>query len=514
MSAGRGPIALLVGLLVAAPPAAAQYALPTDFADELVVAELTEPAGLAFLPDGRALFIERATARVRLIVNGALATVDPVVTVADVDASYGEEGLLGIVVDPGWPARPYVYVQYCVAIPFSRISRFTASGDLGFTGDGAFSLDPGSRYDVIAPPRPAEFHNGGTLRFGPDGMLYSSLGDATACNSQLPGEMLGKILRLDVSGLPPGPGGPAPLALITPGDNPYAASPDPDARLVWHFGLRNPFRIAIDPATGAMVIGDVGGSQREELNYATTPGFNFEWPIYEGNVPGPYQCQTFDSTQFRGPIHEYDHSQGTSVTGSVVYRRPPSAAQPFPPEYEGDILFTDFSSGWIRRLKGAGQAWSLAPAAGQPNPTDWGSGPPYIPDLAVAPDGSLWYVLMGTDNGNGPGAIRRIRYTGTVSVPAAARSAAEFRAPFPSPARGRVTFDIVLARDAPVSLAVHDAGGRRVRVLAEAEPRAAGPHRMEWDGRDGRGRRVPPGVYLARLRVAGEDAERRLVVLE
>src|SRR6185503_9476370 len=127
----------------------------------------------------------RATARVRLVVQGGLAASDPVLTVPSVDASYGEEGLLGIAIDPGWPARPYLYLQYTVAgEPIHRIARFTVAGDLAFAGNGALTIDPATRYDVLTVPRAAEFHNGGTLRFGPDGKLYSSIGDYTVCGAQ------------------------------------------------------------------------------------------------------------------------------------------------------------------------------------------------------------------------------------------------------------------------------------------------------------------------------------------
>jgi glucose/arabinose dehydrogenase len=518
MNRGRGASCALraaplaVAILALAGPAAAQFALPTDFDDELVVAGLDEPVGMAFLPDGRLFVIERASARVRLVVNDVLAAVDPVVIVPDVDASYGEEGLLGIAVDPGWPARPFVYLQYTIAVPHSRIARFTVAGDLDFTGDGSLTIDPASRYDVIEPPRPAEFHNGGTLRFGPDGMLYSSLGDATACNSQLPGELLGKIARLDVSGLPPGPGGPAPLALISPGDNPYASSPDPDARLVWHFGLRNPFRFGFDPETGDMIVGDVGGDQREELNYASLPGRNFQWPIYEGDVPGRYTCVVVDSTVFAGPIVAWDHAEGSAAMGGVLYRRSVSPAQPFPPEYDGDIFYADFYGLWLRRLKRTGGTWSPAPAPGQPNATDWGTGADFIPDWVQGADGMLWYCRLFADFG--PGEIRRIRYVGTVSVPEPVARPVEFGMAYPIPSRGGVTIDFAMADRGPVSLTIHDAAGRRVRTLVSGEARDAGPQRSQWDGHDDAGRRLAPGVYLARLSVAGQTLGRRLVLIE
>jgi hypothetical protein len=283
---------------------------------------------------------------------------------------------------------------------------------------------------------------------------------------------------------------------------------------MWHFGLRNPFRFGFDPETGDMVIGDVGGDRREELNYTSLPGRNFEWPIYEGDVPGPYTCAVVpDSSVFTEPIVVWDHEVGSAGMGGVVYRRPAGAAQPFPPEYDGDIFYADFYGLWLRRLKRTGGTWSPAPAPGQPNGTDWGSGADNISDWLEAPDGTLWYCRLLTGGGN-PGEIRRIRYTGTVSVPTFAPRAVEFRAPFPTPSRGRVTLDYVIPFDAPVSLAIHDAGGRRVRELAAAGPLNAGPHRALWDGRDHRGRRVAPGVYLARLSVAGGRFERRLVLIE
>ena len=512
---GTWRAAVLAALILAfAAPAAAQFALPTDFADDLVLGGFAQSVGMAFLPDGRLLVIERVTGKVRLIVNGALSPADPVVTVPDVDASYGEEGLLGVAVDPGWPGRPYVYVQYTVAsTQVIRIARFTAAGDLGFTGNGAITIDPATRYDVIGDaPHAAQFHNGGTLRFGPDGMLYSSLGDYSLCGAQTLGDLLGEILRLDVSGLPPGPGGPAPRALITPPDNPYVGHADPEARLIWQWGLRNPFRFGIDPQTGAMVIGDVGGSEREEVSYAAAPGLNFQWPIYEGEVPGPLTCSGVDSTLFRGPIYTYDHNEGAAVIGGVIYRRPGAAPNQFPPEYDGDIFFADFYGTWLRRLKRTGSTWSLAPAPGQPSPTDWGSGSDFVSDWLVGPDGSLWYCRMLSSAG--PGEIRRIRYTGTVDAPVPTASAIEFRAPFPSPSRGAVTFDFALADEASVWLTIHDVAGRRVRALATGEMRVAGPHRLEWDGRDGRGRRIGPGVYRARLNVEGHTLERRLVLTD
>jgi len=261
----------LTALLLAAelPPPARAFTpttLPTNFSDEPVVGGLDWPVCMAFLPDGRILVIEKNTARVRQVIGNAISSTDPVLVVPNVQGAGSEQGLLGIAVDPGWPARPYVYLQYTSTLdPHIRISRFTVSGDLSFTGNGALTADPASRYDVISDiVDNYVFHNGGGLRFGTDGMLYSALGeDLEACYAQLLTTLYGKILRLDVSGLPPGPGGPPPYSAITPPGNPFATHPDIRAHLIWAYGVRNPYSFDVDPSNGDLMIADVGEVKQE-----------------------------------------------------------------------------------------------------------------------------------------------------------------------------------------------------------------------------------------------------------
>ena len=159
--------------------ALAQADVPDDFVDLPVVGGLSEPTNLCFLPDGRLLVVEQRTAMVRLVVQGAFGATDPILTVPNVNSVGGEQGLLGVAVDPGWPAKPYVYVYYDYELtPNTRLSRFTASGDLAGTGSGSFTLDPASRYDVLTIiPDDDWIHNGGSVRFGIDGMLYLASGD-------------------------------------------------------------------------------------------------------------------------------------------------------------------------------------------------------------------------------------------------------------------------------------------------------------------------------------------------
>src|SRR6185436_5835170 len=255
----RPCLLLALSLLVPAPTRAQD--VPDGITVEPLATALSAPTGFDFLPDGRVVFVEQFTARVRVLKVGTGVQVTPVLTVTGVSAG-GERGLLGVAVDPRFPSFPYLYLYYDLASPQSiRISRYTLSGDLAGTG-GDLVASPTSRYDVVdAIPVAAPNHNGGTVRFGPDGLLYASLGDdANMCAAQTPG-FRGVILRLETRNLPPGAGR-AFRAQVMPPDNPFATSTDSSARLVAAFGLRNPFRIQLDPASGDFVIGDVGLSLR------------------------------------------------------------------------------------------------------------------------------------------------------------------------------------------------------------------------------------------------------------
>ena len=144
------PTALLTLALVSPPVAAPQAVLPTGFVDRPIASGLKFPVAMAPLPDGRVLFTEKGTQEVRLIVNSVLVAA-PVGTVDNVRDTGGERGLLGIAVDPLFPARPYVYVHCDETAPnyTIRISRYTVTGDLSFTGNGALSIDVATRRDLI-----------------------------------------------------------------------------------------------------------------------------------------------------------------------------------------------------------------------------------------------------------------------------------------------------------------------------------------------------------------------------
>ncbi|TFG97025.1 MAG: hypothetical protein E4H11_02515, partial [Myxococcales bacterium] len=209
-------------LVLGAP--AARAALPTGFADDVVASGLSQPASFAFLPDGRILVVEQVTRRIRLVVDGSFGAVDPLHTIADVNTSGGERGLLGIAVDPGFPARPFVYVYFSHSgTATNYLSMFALAGDLSDGSSPNLQLVAASRFDTLTDiPDAASNHNGGTLRFGPDGALYASLGeDADRCAAQNPSSLKGAILRLSVASLPGAGTGPPAKSTLVPAGNPF-----------------------------------------------------------------------------------------------------------------------------------------------------------------------------------------------------------------------------------------------------------------------------------------------------
>jgi glucose/arabinose dehydrogenase len=515
------PATLILATLLAVPSASAQTLLPTGFSDQPVVAGLDFPVGMARLPDGRVFVIEQLSAKVRLIVNGALSTADPVCTIDQV-VTGGEQGLLGIAVDPGWPGRPYVYVHCDASVPGHtiRISRYTVTGDLSFTGNGALAIDVASRRDLITDlPDAASNHNGGTLRFGLDGRLYDSVGeDAQACLAQDDTTCHGVILRLDVSRLPSTPGGPPTLDVITPGDNPQIGASNLKRRLIEAWGLRNPFRFQIDPATGARFIGDVGQSAFEEIDFDPGNGRDFGWPYFEGPAILDASCDT--SGTLSAPIAWYDRTNlggSAAVIMGPVYPTNPQpvtpAAAAFPSQYAGDAFFSDYYHGFLRRLHFNGSGWALAaPVPGQPSPTDWGQGFDGVSDYLFVPDGSIWYCQQGASGGAGE--IRRIVFTGSTGVGGQPSTPVlTVGAPFPQPSSGPVTLQYSLAISTPVRVTIHDLRGRLIRTLESGVMHGPGDHPLLWDGLDDRGHEARAGFYFLRVEAGGLSQSRRIVMV-
>jgi len=304
----------------------------------------------AFVPDpadSGVQFVVQQDGRIRTVRGGTTLATDLLDVRGDI-VSGGEQGLLGLAFPPD-AASGRLFVNFTDRAGNTVVARFRRSSD-------PVVADRTSRFDLrwggAAGPayivQPFANHNGGHLVFGPDGYLYIGLGDGGASDdpghrAQSRSELLGKMLRVDVA-VPDTD----PIGYRIPPDNPFiAAGARPE---IWAFGLRNPWRYSFDDplrgGTGALVIGDVGQNRWEEVDYepANRSGRNYGWRNREGahdnvtSLPPAYE-------PLIGPIHEYDHTVGQSITGGYVYRGSALGSA-----FQGRYFFADFIQGRVWSL--------------------------------------------------------------------------------------------------------------------------------------------------------------------
>ena len=313
-----------------APANPASFPDPNRYEWRAFATGLSSPVGLANAGDGSGwLFVLEQAGVVRIIQEGEILG-EPFLDISTQVSCCGERGLLGLAFHPNYAENGLFYVNYTDLNGDTSISRFRASEDPN-------RADPASEVRLLRVAQPFRNHNGGVVEFGPDGYLYLGLGDGGSGgdpmnNGQNTGVLLGKILRLDVDGGEP---------YAIPPDNPFAGGGG--APEVWAYGLRNPWRLAFDRQTGDLYIADVGQNVWEEVNFwpAGSPGgANFGWNYLEGSHPYLPGASP-EGLELVNPVAEYDHSQGCSVTGGVVYRGAEL------PEWQGIYLYGDYCYGLI-----------------------------------------------------------------------------------------------------------------------------------------------------------------------
>jgi hypothetical protein len=290
---------------------------------------LTAPAG-----DPR-LFIVEKGGTIRIVQSGALLPT-PFLDLSAQVSTGGEQGLLGLAFDPQYASNGRFVVHYTDLAGDTRVSLFRASQDPNVA-------EPASELAVLAVDQPFPNHNGGQVLFGPDGYLYVMLGDGGSAGDpgdrgQSLADLLGSILRIQ----PLETGGYA-----VPADNPFAGMPDVRSE-IWSYGLRNPWRVDIDPATGDFYVADVGQGQWEEVSVSTAAagagrGVNFGWRIMEG--PDCFGTSSCDQTELELPVVWYDHGRGCSITGGFVYRGTAI------PALQGHYFYSDYCSGFVRSFR-------------------------------------------------------------------------------------------------------------------------------------------------------------------
>jgi uncharacterized repeat protein (TIGR03806 family) len=214
-----------------------------------------------------------------------------------------------------------------------------------YTVDRAtMTADPKSAKLIFTWPNGG--HNGGCLRFGPDGMLYVSTGDGSGIADQLEtgqdlGTVLGKILRINVDREDPG------KAYAIPPDNPFVGSRRPRGE-VWAYGIRQCWKISFDTATGDLWAGEVG-QDLWEMVYRIEKGGNYGWSVQEGAHPFRPERKR-GPTPILKPIVEHNHAEFRSLTGGYVYHGKKR------PELNGAYIYGDYDTGRVWMLRYDAQA--------------------------------------------------------------------------------------------------------------------------------------------------------------
>ena len=217
----------------------------------MAVGELSEPVAVAAPPGDQRLFVVELTGRIRVLrADGTLAA-EPFLDIAAETLTGGERGLLSLAFPPDYATSGRLYVFLTAKAPEGevqvreyRVSE--ADPDRADAASGKIIL----RQAHARTP----YHNGGGMRFGPDGKLWISVGDGGGANdpernAQDRRTLLGKLLRINTDGTPAA-------------GNPYIGATDGSRAEIWHYGLRNPFRFSFDRRTGDLIHGDVGQNSR------------------------------------------------------------------------------------------------------------------------------------------------------------------------------------------------------------------------------------------------------------
>ncbi len=323
--------------------ASAQVELELD----LMADGFNRPCDIVNAGDER-LFVVEQVGTIQILNQNGEVEDEPFLDISStVDSQGGEKGLLGLAFPPDYCTTGAFYVNYTTTEENQLktvIARYQVSPE------NANQALEDSEERILEYDQDFSNHNGGQIEFGPDGYLYIAAGDGGSAgdpNNRAQDIMsfLGKIHRIDVSTEP----------YSIPEDNPFAMV-DFGLDEIWAYGLRNPWKFAFDDATGDLYIGDVGQSNREEIDFqaAGTPGgLNYGWRCYEGNETyNTGGCLPEENFEF--PIYDYAYgNQGNgfrcSITGGRVYRGPSFD------QIQGKYIATDFCSGeyWVTSNQGS-----------------------------------------------------------------------------------------------------------------------------------------------------------------
>ena len=290
--------------------------------------------GLGFLTDMVELpawgmyLVSEKPGRILAVRDGAVLD-PPVLDITDrVLDDWNERGLLTITLHPDFIDSCEMFLFYTDLQGHSNFVSVLVEGT------EHPSISPDSIRTVLYVRQDHQYHQSGSMEFGPDGYLWLTVGDGGLLhpeNAQDPGTLKGSVLRLDISRRPYG----------IPDDNPFVGSSDglPE---VWAYGLRNPWRVSIDHETRTVYLPDPGYAEWEEVNIVPIerPASNFGWPVMEG-----LSCFRAETCLDPGerPTFSYHHDGSIcAIVGGQVYRGSRI------PEVDGHFFYADFCRGWVK----------------------------------------------------------------------------------------------------------------------------------------------------------------------
>jgi glucose/arabinose dehydrogenase len=294
------------------------------------IGEFDQPTYIAQAPGTDDLYVVEREGRVRIVRDGEVLS-EPALDISDQVVAEGEQGLLSVAFPPDFQSSRLLYLYFTGNDQDQYVVEYRARDD--------GTVDEGSARELLHMDDFASNHNGGSLVFGPDGLLYIGTGDGGTAgerNGQDLGSLLAKMLRID-----PAPSGGRPYSI--PADNPFVGQPGARPEIC-NYGLRNPWRFSFDRRTGALIIGDVGQSNLEEIDYVPANricGNNFGWSAFEGT-------ERFNEDQSAPnavpPIFTYGRDRGCSITGGYVVRDPGL------PQLKGRYVYGDYCEPTVRSL--------------------------------------------------------------------------------------------------------------------------------------------------------------------
>jgi hypothetical protein len=302
---------------------------------DLVFDGFRQPSALAAPAGDDRLFVVQRVGVIRIL-DAARTMLEPAFLdlTEQVLAGGIEQGMLGFAFHPEYADNGRFFVYYTDKGGRRQLSEFAVSPT-----DPNVAMADSEKviFEYEQPPNATDIrHYGGNVAFGPDGYLWVSMGDGADSRAQAqdPNTPFGAVVRIDVdSGDPYG----------IPPDNPFVDGGGMGD--VWAYGLRNPWRFAIDPVDSLIYIADVGHADQEEVNVVSIDegGYNFGWSDMEGTRC--FHLQECDPADYTAPAITYSHEEGFSITGGYVYRGEEI------PELAGTYFYSDWVNKWIRGFK-------------------------------------------------------------------------------------------------------------------------------------------------------------------